>query len=101
MRDVGGQHDSPATLLPGKNKVPNLLEARWAAGPVWMARKISPPPGFNPRTIQPLANRYSDYAIPVLAKLIYHSWEWTCEPYRCMWAINHIMYRAKSDSVYG
>jgi hypothetical protein len=27
-------------------------------------RKISPPPGFDPRTVQPIASRYTDYAIP-------------------------------------
>ena len=27
-------------------------------------RKISPSPGFNPRTVQPLASRYTDYATP-------------------------------------
>jgi len=27
-------------------------------------RKISPPPVFDPRTIQPLASRYTDYTIP-------------------------------------
>jgi hypothetical protein len=26
-------------------------------------RKISPPPGFNPRTVQPVASRYNDWAI--------------------------------------
>jgi hypothetical protein len=26
--------------------------------------KISPPPGFDPQTVQPLASRYTDYAIP-------------------------------------
>ena len=26
--------------------------------------KISPTPGFNPRTVQPIASRYTDYAIP-------------------------------------
>jgi hypothetical protein len=25
-------------------------------------RKISSPPGFDPRTVQPVANRYTDYA---------------------------------------
>ena len=25
-------------------------------------RKISPPPGFDPQTIQPVARRYTDYA---------------------------------------
>jgi hypothetical protein len=26
-------------------------------------RKISPPPGFDPRTVQPIARSYTDYAI--------------------------------------
>ena len=25
-------------------------------------RKISPPPGFDPRTVQPVTSRYTDYA---------------------------------------
>jgi hypothetical protein len=29
-----------------------------------MCGKISPPPGFDPRTFQPVASRYTDYAIP-------------------------------------
>jgi hypothetical protein len=33
-----------------------------APGPV---RRISPPPGFDPRTVQPVASRYTEYAIPV------------------------------------
>ena len=28
-------------------------------------RKISPPPGFDPQTFQPLASRYTVYAIPM------------------------------------
>ena len=28
-------------------------------------RKISPPPGFDPRTVQHVASRYTDWAIPV------------------------------------
>jgi hypothetical protein len=27
-------------------------------------RKTSPPPGLDPRTVQPVASRYTDYAIP-------------------------------------
>jgi len=27
-------------------------------------RKISPPPGFDPRTVQPVASCYTDWAIP-------------------------------------
>ena len=32
-------------------------------------RKISPPPGFDPQTAQPVASRYTDYAIS--AHLLY------------------------------
>jgi hypothetical protein len=28
-------------------------------------QKILPPPGFDPRTVQPVESRYTDYAIPV------------------------------------
>jgi hypothetical protein len=34
-------------------------------GPVWTVRKISTPPGFDSRTVQPGASRYTDWAIPV------------------------------------
>ena len=27
-------------------------------------KKSRPPPGFDPRTVQPVASRYTDYAIP-------------------------------------
>jgi hypothetical protein len=27
-------------------------------------RKISPPPGFDPQTVQPVASSYTDWAIP-------------------------------------
>jgi hypothetical protein len=27
-------------------------------------RKISPPPGFEPRTVQPVGKRYTNYAVP-------------------------------------
>ena len=53
---VGGQHHAPAALLPGKTRLggPQGL-SEWV-------RKISPPPGFDPRTVQPVASRYTDWA---------------------------------------
>jgi hypothetical protein len=45
---------------PGKDPVPIEQEAGWAPGPVWKVRKISPPPGFNSRTVQPVTSRYTD-----------------------------------------
>ena len=45
-------------FTPGKDPV---KEAGWASGPL-QVRKISPPPGFDPRTVQPVASLYTDYA---------------------------------------
>jgi hypothetical protein len=57
---VGGQCHGPAALLPGKR--PGTHRVGGWVGP--RAGLISPPLGFNPRTIRPIASRYTDYAIP-------------------------------------
>jgi hypothetical protein len=36
----------------------------WAPEPVWIGAENLGPPGFDPRTFQPVASRYTDYAIP-------------------------------------
>ena len=55
----------PGRFTPGKDPVPIVLEAGGAAGPVWTgAENIAPPPGFDPRTVQPVACRYTEWAIP-------------------------------------
>jgi hypothetical protein len=61
---VGGQRDAPAALPPGMIRYP--LYRRLGRFQSRSARvlKISPPPGFVPRTDQPVASRYTDYAIP-------------------------------------
>ena len=51
---VGGQRHAPPALPPGKTR---YLLYRMLGGRV---RKISPPPGFDPRTVQPVASRYTD-----------------------------------------
>jgi hypothetical protein len=62
---VGGQRHDPAALPPGK--IPDNLLYRRLGGPYgrsgWV-QKISPSPGFDPRTVQPVASRYTDYAVP-------------------------------------
>ena len=45
-------------FTPGKDPVPIVQEAEWAPG----TENITPPPGFDPRTVQPVAGRYTDYA---------------------------------------
>ena len=61
---VGGQHYAPAALHPGKTRYPlcrRLGGPQDRSGPV---REISPSPGFDPRTVQPVASRNTDCAIP-------------------------------------
>ena len=62
---VGGQHHAPAALLLGKIRCPlywRLGGPHGRPGRVW---KISHLPGFDPRTVQPVASRYTDWAIPL------------------------------------
>ena len=61
---VGGQHHAPAALSPGKTRYPLYRRLRGTQGRSGRVRKISPPSGFDPRTVQLVASRYTDYAIP-------------------------------------
>ena len=54
----------PGHFIPGKVPVLTVQEAAWTPQPFWTLRKISPQPGFEPRTVQPVASRYINYAIP-------------------------------------
>ena len=47
----------PGRFIPGNDPVPIVQEAGLAPGPVWTGRvlKISPPPGFDPQTVQLVA----------------------------------------------
>jgi hypothetical protein len=49
-------------LPPGKDPVPFVQETGWVPGAVWTSPEISHPPEFDPRTVQPVASRYTDYA---------------------------------------
>jgi hypothetical protein len=59
-----GQHHAPAAFIPGKDPVPIVQEAGWAPEPVWVGAENLAPLGFDPRTFQPVASCYTDYAIP-------------------------------------
>jgi len=61
---VGGQRHAPAALPPGKSRYPLYRGLGGPQGRSGRVRKILPPPGFDPRTVQPLASRYTDWAIP-------------------------------------
>jgi len=49
-------------FTPGKDPVPILQEVGWAPGSVWTGAKNLVPTGFNPRTAQPVASCYADWA---------------------------------------
>jgi len=57
---VGGQRDAPAALPPGKTRYPLYRELGVPQGPSGQVRKISPPPGVDLRTVQPVASCYTD-----------------------------------------
>jgi hypothetical protein len=57
---VGGKRQVPGALPPGKTRYQlyrNLGGSEGRSGRLW---KISPPPQFDPRTVQPVVSRYTD-----------------------------------------
>ena len=50
------------TLPPGKTRYQFYRRLGGPQGWSGQVRKISPPPGFDPRTVQPVGSRYTDYA---------------------------------------
>jgi hypothetical protein len=56
---MGGQRHAPAAFTLGKDPLPITQEAGWASGPVWTGAENLAPPGFDPRTVQPVASRYT------------------------------------------
>ena len=60
---VGGQRHAPAALPPGKTRYPLYRRLGGPQGRSVRVRKISPPPGFDSRTAQPVASRYTDRGV--------------------------------------
>ena len=61
---VGGQHHVPAALPPKKIQYPLYKRLDGPQGRSGRVRKISPPLGFDPRTVQPVASLCTDWANP-------------------------------------
>ena len=59
---VGGQRHAPAALPPGKTRYPLYRRLGGPQGRSGQVRIILPPQGFDPRTVQPVARSYSDWA---------------------------------------
>ena len=57
-----GQLTPRQHLTPGNDPVPIVQEAGWDSGPVWTGAENFALPGFDPRTLQPVGSRYTDYA---------------------------------------
>ena len=61
-RGEGSASRPGRSLPPGKTRYPLYRRLGWPQGRSGQVRKISPPPGFDPRTVHPAASRYTDYA---------------------------------------
>ena len=58
----GSASRSGRSLPPGKTRYPLYRKLVWPQGRSGQVRKISPPQGFDSRTVQPVASLYTDYA---------------------------------------
>jgi hypothetical protein len=63
---VGGQRHAPAALPPEMTRYPLYRRLGRPQGRSERVLKISPPPGFDPRTVQLVASRYTGCAIVIL-----------------------------------
>ena len=63
----------PAALPPGKNRYPLYRRLGGLQGRSGWVREISPPPVFDPRTVQLMASRYTDYANHALETFEVHT----------------------------
>jgi hypothetical protein len=60
---VGGQRHAPAAILLGKTWYTLSRRLGGPQGRSGQVQKISPPPGFDPRAVQPIVSRYSECSI--------------------------------------
>jgi hypothetical protein len=58
-----GDRRLASDTLSGKDPSRNVMEAG-PQGMVGRVRKFSSPLGFEPRTVQPISSRYTNYTIP-------------------------------------
>ena len=66
-----------ASFALGEDSKLITLVAGWVSEPVWKRRNISPQPGFDRRTVQAVACRYTDYTILTSRSII------TCQKLIC------------------
>jgi len=61
---VVGQRYAPAALPQGKTRYPLYRKLGGPQNRSGQVRKISPPPEFDPRIVQPVVSRCTDWAVP-------------------------------------
>jgi len=64
---VGGQRHAPSALPPGKTRYPLYRRLGGPQDRSGRVRKTPPLPGFDPRTVQPVAS--TDHALPAPLRL--------------------------------
>jgi len=62
--EVYGKSHAPAALAMGRTLYPFYGRLGGPQDQSGRVRQILPPPGFDPRTVQPIESRYTDWAIP-------------------------------------
>jgi hypothetical protein len=73
---VSGQRHASAALFPGNIQYPLHRRLGGPRSRFGQVRKISPPPGFDFRTVHPVANRYTDCAIPASGNNLIKNINW-------------------------
>ena len=74
---IRGQLDALAALTPGKEtQYPLYMRLVGPQGRSGHVQKISPPPRFDLRTVQPVANRYADCTVSARKDKIESKWTW-------------------------
>ena len=62
---MGVVNATPRPLYPRERDSALIVqEAGWAPGPVWTGAENLAPIGIRPKDRQPVASRYTDYALP-------------------------------------
>ena len=54
----------PGRFTAGKDPLPIVQEVGWVLGPLWTGAENLAPTWIRSRTVQPVASRYTDWAIP-------------------------------------
>ena len=90
IRGDGSASRPGRSLPPGNIRYPLYRRLGGPQGRPGQVRKISSPTGFDPRTVQPVASRYTDYASrPTFETCILYNSGYITGP-KCVWSLKHL-----------